>query len=47
MIRVPYPHLMQVVNLVELIFDPGPQRFGAAKPYIPLFVRVQVIIIKS
>ncbi len=47
LIRVPYPHLVQFVNHVELILDPGPQRFGAAKPHIRLFYRVKVVSIQS
>ncbi len=47
LIRVPYPHLVQFVSLAELILDPGPQRFHAAKPHIPLICRVQVVIIQS
>ncbi|MBA7665099.1 hypothetical protein ES703_73165 [subsurface metagenome] len=41
---VPYPHLMQFINPVELILDPGrlwPNY--TTEPHISIFCRVQVI----
>ncbi len=38
---------MQLVNLVELIFYPGPAWFTAAEPHIRHFGRVQVVSIQS
>ena len=46
-IGVPYPHLIDFINVVKLILDPGPQRFHAAKPHSRLFCRVQVVRIHS
>ena len=45
---VPYPHLMQLINPVELILYPGRLRpHYATEPHVRIYCRVQVIRIQS
>ena len=47
LVGVPHPHLVQLVWIVELVLDPGPQRLIAAKPHIRCVRRVQAVGIQS